>query len=101
LPARVGIEIAELTAELAASLGMSQPRGGVVREVRPGSPAETAGLRPNDVIVAVNGRPVYDSQALARTLSLLVADRPAALTVIRARREFQLTVTPAAAAGER
>jgi len=94
IPSRVGVEIEETTAELAARLHLPERRGGVVKAVAPGSPAEQAGLRPWDAILAVNGRPVYDAVALMRTISLLIADRPATLLILRDGRQFETKVTP-------
>jgi serine protease Do/serine protease DegQ len=55
---RMGLQTQELTPELARSLGISSLDGALVTTVDPGSPAERAGLRRGDLIVAVNGRAV-------------------------------------------
>ena len=53
---RLGIEMADLTPELAKKLGVTSLDGAVVTVVQPGSPAEKAGLRQRDVVTAMNGR---------------------------------------------
>jgi len=47
----LGVLIQDVTRELASSFGMSQPRGALVAEVVPDSPAEAAGLRVGDIIL--------------------------------------------------
>ena len=57
------------------------------------SPARTAGLKPGDVITAVDGQAVRSAEEL---LALLEAGEPAALTVVRNDKEKQFSLTPAA-----
>ena len=54
----LGIEVANLTAEVADKLGIKEGEGVVITDVRAGSPAEMAGLTSGTVIVQVNRRPV-------------------------------------------
>jgi serine protease Do/serine protease DegQ len=67
---RLGLEMADLTPELAAKLGTKVPEGVIVTGVQAGSPAEKAGLREQDVIVAMNGRPVRGAGELRARLGL-------------------------------
>ncbi len=67
---RFGIEMADLTPDLARKLGVAVTEGAVVAAVQPGSPAEKAGLRERDVIAAVNGRPIRGSGELRARLGL-------------------------------
>jgi serine protease Do len=55
---RLGLELQELTPELAQRIGVKPGKGVVVTEVRPGSPAARAGLAEGDVIREVNRKPV-------------------------------------------
>ncbi|MGH7380267.1 MAG: DegQ family serine endoprotease [Candidatus Methylomirabilales bacterium] len=73
----LGVVIQPVTREAAGSLGLSDDRGALVSEVVTGSPAAAAGLKPGDVIVALDGQPVAD----ARDLPRLVAGRPVGSTV--------------------
>ncbi len=59
-----------VTPEIAASLGLERPRGVLVQEVRDGSPADKAGIRPGDVIVSVDGRDIPDPPALGYRLAI-------------------------------
>jgi hypothetical protein len=58
---RVGIVVQEVTPELAAANEMSEPAGAFVNSIERDTPAEKAGLRPSDLIVAMNGQRVASS----------------------------------------
>ena len=53
-----GVDVADITPELAESLGLKGTRGAIVGAIERGSPAEKSGMKLGDVIVAVNGKPV-------------------------------------------
>lgn len=65
--------------------------------VEPGSPAEAAGVRRGDLLLALGGRDVAGVDDLHRLLTGDSVGRPAALTVQRGRERVELTVTPALA----
>ena len=67
---RLGIEMADLTPELAKRLGIGLLEGAVVAAVQPDSPALKAGLRERDVVVALNGRPIRNAAELRARLGL-------------------------------
>jgi serine protease Do len=93
----VGVRVQEITPVLAQYLGMPGPTGVIVSFVEPGSPAEEAGMRRGDVIVAINGAPVDDiRQARARLFGAQVGDE-LALRVLREGeiREVSLTLRQA------
>jgi serine protease DegQ len=52
-----GLVPAAITPEIASELGLSSTEGAIVAQVSPGGPAERVGLRPGDVITAVDGQP--------------------------------------------
>ncbi|HEY5719318.1 MAG TPA: trypsin-like peptidase domain-containing protein [Gammaproteobacteria bacterium] len=64
----LGVEIQNLDAELATSLGLERAAGIVVAGVLREGPADQAGLRPGDVITAIGGEPVDDGQAAQRMI---------------------------------
>jgi serine protease Do len=61
---RFGFSAQNVTAEIAQALGMENPRGALVKQIDPGSPAEKAGLKAGDVILAINGKSVADAHEL-------------------------------------
>ncbi len=81
---RLGIEMGDLTPALAKKLGVSAQEGAVIGAVQSGSPAEKAGLRERDVIVALNGRPIRTSAELRARLGLTPVGEEIELRVQRA-----------------
>jgi len=61
---RLGVQIQDLTPELASSFGLSAPSGALVAGVEKGSPAAKVGIQPGDVIVEFNGKTIKDSGEL-------------------------------------
>jgi serine protease Do len=79
----LGVEIQSITPEMASSLGMREPKGAIIATVVPGGPAQKAGLRQGDIVVAVNGKQVEDSRDLSRRVAALTAGSNATFTVNR------------------
>ncbi len=67
---RLGIEMADLTPELAKKLGVNTLDGAVMAVVQAGSPADKSGLREGDVVTALNGRPIRHAAELRARLGL-------------------------------
>ena len=66
---RLGVEIQELTSELAESFGLKAANGALVAGVEKGGPAEKAGVRPGDVILKFGGEAVQNPQDLRRLVA--------------------------------
>ena len=85
---RLGIQIQDLTPDLAAVLGLpADARGAVVTLVEPGSPADKAGVKPGDVVLAVNGRPLRDAADLRNRIGLLRVGEQVELKLVREGKE--------------
>ena len=80
----IGVEAQEITPELAESFGLPDNEGALIAGVVRGSPADTAGIRPGDVLLTVNGKPVKDPQVM---LDLIAALKPDERTAFRLRRD--------------
>jgi Do/DeqQ family serine protease len=89
----IGVNIQAVTADLAESLSLPQVRGALVSNVQPGSPAERAGIRRGDVIVAFNGTPVTDSNAFRNMVARTRPGSEVTFGVLRDNREQQLRAT--------
>ena len=69
----IGVEAQEMTVELANSFGLNEASGAMISGVQRGSPADTAGVRPGDILISVGGKPVKDPQVM---LDLIAALKP-------------------------
>ena len=63
-------------------------------DIAPGSPAGLAGLLPEDIVVAVNGKPIESVEELQRQLSAEAIGTPQSLTVVRSGALMELAVSP-------
>lgn len=80
---RIGVMIAEVTREVAESIGLGKPQGAMVRAVEPSSPAEKAGLEAGDIIVKLDGKPLEKSSDLQRGISAIKPGTKVTLQVFR------------------
>jgi serine protease Do len=90
-PARLGVSVQELTPQLADFFGVAD--GLLVSSVDEGSAGADADLQAGDVITAVDGRAVADTDALRRRLSAVGPGEETSITVTRAGRELELAAT--------
>ena len=72
----------------------------LIARVFPNSPAEQAGLRPGDLVVAANGKKLYSGETLAVMLST-TKGAPVTLTIQRGGADFPITITPRIPVGEK
>ncbi|MFM9435841.1 serine protease Do [Janthinobacterium sp. CG_23.3] len=77
---RIGIQVQEMSADLASSFGLKDVTGALVGMVEKNGPAEKAGLRPGDVILSIDARPVASSSDLAR---MVAEARPGGTVAVR------------------
>jgi serine protease Do/serine protease DegQ len=93
---RLGIDMVDLTPALAAKLGVGAQEGVAIAGVHAGSPAETAGLREQDVVVALNGRPVRAAAELRARLGLTPVGEEIELRVLRGKeaRSIRTRIAP-------
>ncbi len=89
----IGVRIQSVTPELAEGLGLDRARGALVAETTPGGPAEAAGLKPQDVILSFDGRPVKDSRALPRVIAESEIGKTAPIEVWRDKASKTLNIT--------
>jgi serine protease Do len=67
---KIGVRIGEVTAQDAEAWGLDRPRGSLVVDVEEGGPADKADIRPGDIILSVDGRPV-EGNSLPSMISVL------------------------------
>lgn len=90
---RIGVQIDQVTKEVAESIGLGKPRGALVRGVETGAPADKAGVEAGDIIVQFDGKPVEKSSDLPRMVGSTKPGTKSTLTVFRRGSTKDLTVT--------
>ncbi len=98
---QLGVLVQDLTPELAQAFGLKDRQGAVIAQVVPGSPAEKAGLRAGDIVLAVDGRAVVSANALRNAIGMTRRGSTVTLDVLRDGRAQKLNVKIEAIAGER
>jgi Do/DeqQ family serine protease len=89
----VGATFDPVTSEVAEALGLDKARGALVSRVQAGSPAEKAGMKPGEVVTAVNGIPVEHPDALGYRLTTVGIGGTARISVIDNGKEEDLTLS--------
>ena len=83
----LGVLIQPVDKDLAQSLGLKEPKGAIVAEVTPESPAEKAGFEVGDVILEVNGSDMEDARDVSRAVANLQPDENAKIEIWRDGKE--------------
>jgi len=92
---RIGVQIDQVSKDVAESIGLGQPRGALVRGVEPNSPAAKAGVEPGDIILKFDGKEIDKSVDLPRLVGNTKPGSKSSLTVFRrgSQRDLSVTVT--------
>lgn len=88
----LGVQVQDVTRELAESFGMQRPHGALVAQVLPNSPAEKAGFLIGDVIVAFNGQEIETSASLPPIVGMTPIGESVPVDVVRQKSHITLTV---------
>ena len=88
----IGIEAQDITPELAESFKLPQARGSLIAGVLRDSPADVAGLKAGDVLLAINDKVVVDSSGMLNIIAALKPNDKAELKIARATREITIKV---------
>ena len=89
----LGVSITNLDRDMAEAFGVESTDGALVQEVQPRSPAQNAGLRNGDVIVAVDGKPIADTRHLIDYVSAKPPGANVELTFLRNGKSIDTTVS--------
>ncbi|WP_411726357.1 DegQ family serine endoprotease [Methyloglobulus sp.] len=79
----LGVQIQDVTRQLAESFGMKKPQGALVSKIIPNSPAEKAGLQIGDIITEFNGQAIEKSADLPPMVGMTPINDEGKLTIIR------------------
>jgi serine protease DegQ len=83
----IGVEVQEITQDLAESFGLTEANGALIAGVQRGSPADAGGIKPGDILLAVGGKPVKDPQVM---LDLIASQKPGEMVPFQLRRQKAL-----------
>jgi serine protease DegQ len=89
----IGIEAQDITPELAESFRLSRPQGALIAGVLRNSPADKAGLRAGDILLAIEGKPVIDSGTMLNLIAALKPNQKAILRIARAEAVMNISIT--------
>ena len=92
---RIGVQIDQVTKDVAESIGLGKAQGALVRSVEAGSPGENAGVEPGDIITKFDGKPIERPSDLPRLVGNTTPGSKSSLTVFRRGSLRDLNVTVA------
>jgi serine protease Do len=90
---KLGLTIQDLTPDIARQLGYDNERGALISAVEDGSPADEAGLRRGDLILAVNRAPIGSATDLTNALRAVASGDAVAMLVRRGGNTFYVAIT--------
>ncbi|GHA91141.1 Do family serine endopeptidase [Modicisalibacter luteus] len=93
----LGLEVQEITSGLAASFGLNAAQGVIVSSVVQNGPAQQAGLRPGDVLLAIDGKPILDPRVAMADIADIEPGTRLPLKVVRNGDTLEIEIV----AGER
>jgi Do/DeqQ family serine protease len=89
----IGVEVQEITAPVAESFKLGSTRGALIAGVLRGGPADKAGIKPGDVLVEVEGKPVADPSAMLNLVAALAPGVGAKMKLKRHGNDVDASVT--------
>jgi serine protease Do len=89
----LGVQIKDLSEDVANQLGLPGKDGVIIGRVYPKSPAAAAGLKPGDVVVAINDKPVKEGRMLQTVVTGLPLHKAVPITVVRDGKKQTLQIT--------
>jgi len=89
----IGVELGPVTPGLAESFNLGTSEGAMIKGVLNGGPADKAGAKPGDVLVAIEGRPIVDPQSVLNVVTGITPGSAAKLRLKRKGQELELLVT--------
>ncbi|MFT4268683.1 MAG: DegQ family serine endoprotease, partial [Xenophilus sp.] len=92
---RIGVQIDQVTKDVAESIGLGKPQGALVRGVEVGSPGEKGGIEAGDIIIKFDGTPIDKPSDLPRLVGNTKPGTRSTVTVFRRGKTRDLSVTVA------
>jgi serine protease Do len=98
---RIGVQIDQVSKEVAESIGLGKPQGALIRGVEEGSPADKAGIEAGDIITRFDGKTIDKASDLPRLVGNTKPGSRVPLTVFRRGASKELNITVAELQPER
>ncbi len=89
----IGVEPQNITADLAESFGLKKKTGALIAGVLRNGPADKAGIKPGDILLAIENKPISDTTEMLDFIAKLSPTKTVKMTVLRRNQELTLTVT--------
>ena len=89
----IGVELGPLTPALAESFNLGASEGAIIKGVLNGGPADKAGAKPGDVLVAIEGKPIVDPQSVLNAVTGIAPGSAATMKIKRKGQDLELAVT--------
>lgn len=88
----LGVSMQDMTEELADSFKLSNATGALIAGVLKDGPADRAGIRAGDIMIAIEGEPVFNSSELLNRVAALAPGATAIVTIIRDKKEMDIQI---------
>ena len=88
----LGVSMQDMTQELAESFGLEQPNGALIASVLKDGPADKAGIKAGDIMIAISGKPLKNSSEMLNVVAALAPGETATVTVIRNKQEKSIPI---------
>jgi serine protease DegQ len=89
----IGVEVQEITTPIAESFNLDDTRGALIAGVLRGGPADKAGVKPGDILVEVQGKPVADPSGMLNLVAALAPGQAARVKLKRQGRDVEASIT--------
>ncbi|MBB3769829.1 serine protease Do [Angulomicrobium tetraedrale] len=89
----VGVQIQPVSDEVAEAMDLKDAQGALVAQVQPGTPGEKAGLKPGDIVTAIDGETIKDSREMSRDIARKKPGVTVKLSVLRDGKSITVPVT--------
>jgi serine protease DegQ len=88
----IGVEAQEITPEIADSFRLGSTNGVLLAGILRGGPADRAGLKPGDILLAIEGKPVKDPNSMLNLVAALVPGKSASIRLRRESKEMDVQI---------
>jgi serine protease DegQ len=88
----IGVEVQDITPELAESFKLTLAQGALIAGVLRGGPADKAGIHPGDILLEIEGKTVTDSSSMLNLIAVLKPNQRATMRISRAEKTMDISV---------